>query len=235
MAKKILLVDDDPTLLKFFGEYLGGDGYEVLTAQHGAEALRAAFHHHPDLIILDVMMPGMDGWEVCARIREMSSIPIILVTGKTSETDKLRGFKLGADDYVTKPFSFAEVAARIRAVLVRSSQLQNENAAILQIQDITIHLDKRSVRRGNEEIILTPTEFRLLEYLARHQGRAIPEDELAKAVWGNTREEDSSTVRRYIFLLRQKVEKDPAQPEIVKTLRGYGYRMGTASLHLPDE
>ncbi len=235
MPKRILLVDDDPTLLRFFGEYLTGEGYEVISARNGSEALRAAFQHHPDLVVLDVMMPGMDGWEVCARIREMSSIPVILVTGKTSESDKLRGFKLGADDYVTKPFSFAEVAARIRAVLVRISSAQNPDPSILQIRDLTIHLDKRSVHRGNEEIILTPTEFRLLEYLARHQERAIPEDELAKAIWGNSREEESSTVRRYIFLLRQKVEKDPTHPEIVKTLRGYGYRMGTASLHLPDE
>ncbi len=235
MPKQILIVDDDPTLLRFFGEYLTGEGYQVITARNGSEALRAAFQNRPDLVILDVMMPGMDGWEVCARIREMSSIPVILVTGKTSEADKLRGFKLGADDYVTKPFSFAEVAARIRAVLVRIGATQNADSSIIHIRDLTIHLDKRSVYRGNVEIILTPTEFRLLEYLARHQERAIPEDELAKAVWGNSREEESSTVRRYIFLLRQKVEKDPTRPEIVKTLRGYGYRMGTASLHLPEE
>jgi two-component system KDP operon response regulator KdpE len=235
MKKKILFVDDDNTLIQFFSEYLASDGFDPITATNGPDALKAAYIHHPDLVILDVMMPGMDGWEVCARLREMSAVPVILVTGKTSETDKLRGFKLGADDYLTKPFSFAELTARIRAVLGRSQQVSSETNSTLQIEDLTIHLEKRTVKRDGHEIILTPTEFRLLEYLAKNHGRAIPEEELAKAVWGNYREEEASTVRRYIFLLRQKVEKDPANPTVVKTLRGFGYRMGTASLHMPDE
>lgn len=117
---RILLVDDDKTLLQFLGEYLTGDGFEVLTASNGAEALRAAYQNHPELVVLDVMMPGMDGWEVCARLHEMTGVPVILVTGKTTEADKLRGFKLGADDYLTKPFSFAELSARFQAVLARS-------------------------------------------------------------------------------------------------------------------
>lgn len=235
MKKKILFVDDDNTLIQFFSEYLASDGFEPITASNGPDALKAAYIHHPDLVILDVMMPGMDGWEVCARLREMSAVPVILVTGKTSETDKLRGFKLGADDYLTKPFSFAELTARIRAVLGRSQLVVPESNSILRIEDLTIHLEKRTVKRDGHEIVLTPTEFRLLEYLAKNHGRAVPEAELAKAVWGNYREEEASTVRRYIFLLRQKVEKDPANPVVVKTLRGFGYRMGTASLNLPDE
>jgi DNA-binding response OmpR family regulator len=233
MNNRILLVDDDKTLLQFLNEYLQGEGFEVNIASTGSDALRLAYQLHPDLVVLDVMMPGMDGWEVTARLREMSRLPIILVTGKTTEADKLRGFKLGADDYLTKPFSFAELTARIKAVLNRSQTSLEEPQNVLQIEDLTIQLDKRTVKRGSEEILLTPTEYRLLEYLARHQGRAIPEAEIAQAVWGSYREEDAGILRRYIFLLRQKVEVDPTQPRIVKTVRGYGYRMGTSSLKLP--
>lgn len=235
MTNRILLVDDDRTLLQFLEEFLLSDGFDVSTANSGQDALRLAYQSHPDLVVLDVMMPGMDGWEVCARLRELSSMPIILVTGKTTEADKLRGFKLGADDYLTKPFSFAELSARIRAVLSRSHTNQAEQPSILQIEDLTIQLDKRTVKRLGEEIPLTPTEYRLLEYLARHQGRAIPEAEISQAVWGTYREEEAGIIRRYIFLLRQKVEIDPAQPRIVKTVRGYGYRIGTGSLKMPGE
>ncbi len=234
MTDRILLIDDDRTLLQFLKEFLLGDGFEVFTASSGADALRIAYQVHPDLVVLDVMMPGMDGWEVCARLREMSDVPVILVTGKTTEADKLRGFKLGADDYLTKPFSFAELAARIQAVLNRSRSNPAVEPPILQIEDLTIQLDKRTVRRGGHEILLTPTEYRLLEYLARHPGRAIPEAEISQAVWGSYREEEAGVLRRYIFLLRQKVEADPSQPKIVKTVRGYGYRLGTSSLKLPE-
>lgn len=231
----ILLVDDDKTLLQFLGEYLTGDGFEILTASNGTEALRTAYHNHPELVVLDVMMPGMDGWEVCARLHEMSQIPVILVTGKTTEADKLRGFKLGADDYMTKPFSFAELSARIQAVLARSQTSLSSLNNMINLGDLMINLEKRSVKRGDKELPLTPTEYRLLEYLARNQGRAVPEAELAQAVWGNYREEDASTVRRFIWLLRKKVEENPSEPQLVKTVRGFGYRMGTGSLKLPDD
>jgi DNA-binding response OmpR family regulator len=234
MTQRVLLVDDDQTLLQFLSEYLQGDHFVVYTAPTGGDALRLAYQIHPDIAVLDVMMPGMDGWEVCARMREMSQIPIILVTGKTTEADKLRGFKLGADDYLTKPFSFAELSARIKAVLARSKNAAPEASQVLQIENLTIQLDKRTVKRDGEEILLTPTEFRLLEYMARNKGRAIPEAEISQAVWGNYREDEAGVLRRYIFLLRQKVEADPSQPKIVKTVRGYGYRLGTGSLILPE-
>jgi DNA-binding response OmpR family regulator len=230
MGNRVLLVDDDKTLLHFLEEYLQGDGFEVAIANNGPDALRTAYQIHPDLVVLDVMMPGMDGWEVCARLREMSRTPIILVTGKTTEADKLRGFKLGADDYLTKPFSFAELTARIRAVLNRIQSVPEEANSVIQIEDLTIYLDKHTVKRLGEEIFLTPTEYRLLEYMARHPGRAIPEAEIAQAVWGVYREEDAGVLRRYIFLVRQKVEIDPSQPRIVKTVRGYGYRLATGEL-----
>jgi DNA-binding response OmpR family regulator len=235
MKNKILLVDDDPTLLKFLGEFLQEDGFEVTLANNGQDALRTAYKLHPDLIVLDVMMPGMDGWEVCARLREMSQVPVILVTGKATEADKLRGFKLGADDYVTKPFSFAELSARIQAVLGRTQKNQEDTSRAVQVEDLTIHLDRRTVKRGNDEIMLTVTEYRLMEYMVKNFGRAIPEAELAQAVWGAYREEDAGILRRYIFLLRQKLEKDPAQPMIVKTVRGYGYRIGNSTMKLSDQ
>lgn len=230
---QILLVDDDRTLLHFLSEFLEGEGFSISIAGNGQEALREAYHAHPDLVVLDVMMPGMDGWETCARLRELSDTPIILVTGKTTEADKLRGFKLGADDYLTKPFSFAELSARIRAVLGRSKPGQGGEAHELRIEDLVINLDKRTIKRGEEDISLTPTEYRLLEYMVQHQGYAIPETEIAQAVWGAYHEEDAGVLRRYIYLLRQKLELDPTQPRIVKTVRGYGYRMGTSSLKLP--
>ena len=232
---RILLVDDDKTLLQFLGEYLTGDGFEILTASNGAEALRTAYQHHPDLVVLDVMMPGMDGWEVCARLHEMTGVPVVLVTGKTTEADKLRGFKLGADDYLTKPFSFAELSARIQAVLARSRAASPNVQHLISLGDLVIDLEKRSVRQGDKELSLTPTEYRLLEYLARNQGRAVPEAELAQAVWGTYREEDASTLRRFIWLLRKKVEENPSDPKLVKTVRGFGYRMGTGSLKLPED
>ncbi|MDD5371720.1 MAG: response regulator transcription factor [Anaerolineaceae bacterium] len=230
MSSKILLVDDDPTLLRFLGDYLVNHGYHVMKAANGTEALRQAYHDHPDLILLDVMMPGMDGWEVCARIREMSDVPVILVSGKTSEVDKLRGFRLGVDDYVTKPFSMAELLARIQAVLARSQPRGGPDRNLLSFGDILLDLDKRQARRADQVIPLTPTEFRLLEYMARRQGRAIAEADLATEVWGSYREENSTAVRRYIFLLRQKVELDPAHPRLILTVRGFGYRMGTGTL-----
>jgi DNA-binding response OmpR family regulator len=231
---RILLVDDDKTLLNFLGEYLSGDGFEVLTAANGTDALRLAYNNHPELVVLDVMMPGMDGWEVCARLHEMTGVPVILVTGKTTEADKLRGFKLGADDYLTKPFSFAELSARIQAVLARSQTNIGNTDTFINLGDLVINLEKRNVKRGDQELQLTPTEYRLLEYLARNNGRAVPEAELAQAVWGSYLEEDASTVRRFIWLLRKKVENDPSDPILVKTVRGFGYRMGTGSLKLPD-
>ncbi len=232
---RLLLVDDDKTLLQFLSEYLTGDGFEIITASNGTDALRMAYQNHPELVVLDVMMPGMDGWEVCARLHEMSGVPVILVTGKTTEADKLRGFKLGADDYLTKPFSFAELSARIQAVLARSLLFHGNTANLINLGNLVINLEKRSVKQADKELQLTPTEYRLLEYLARNQGRAVPEAELAQAVWGNYREEDASTVRRFIWLLRKKVEEDPSDPKLVKTVRGFGYRMGTSSLKLPDD
>jgi DNA-binding response OmpR family regulator len=234
MRYKVLVVDDDSTLLRFLGEFLGNQNLEVLTAPNGPIALRTAFNEHPDLVVLDVMMPGMDGWEVTSRLREMSNIPIILLTAKISEADKLRGFRLGVDDYMTKPFSFAELTARIQAVLNRVVPQTNNTRNIILFGDIVLNTDKREAHRDGRPIPLTPTEYRMLEVLAHHQGKAVSEAELMQEVWGSYRQEETTAVRRYVWLLRQKIEADPEHPKLVLTVRGFGYRLGTGSLKMPD-
>lgn len=236
MSWKILVVDDDPTLLRFLQDYLREEKYEVFAANQGTEALRIAYREHPDLVVLDVMMPGMDGWEVCARLRELSDIPIILLTAKSTEADKLRGFQLGVDDYITKPFSFAELTARIQAVLARTRRPASESERnLLFFGNFTLDLDKREARHDEEVIALTPTEFRLLEYFVRNKGRAISEDELSQEVWGDYYQGERSAVRRYIWMLRQKFEENPSSPRWIRTVRGFGYRLGTGTgpLKLP--
>jgi two-component system KDP operon response regulator KdpE len=222
---KLLLVDDDTTLTRFLSEFLQGDSFETIIANNGQDALRVAYRERPDLVVLDVMMPIMDGWEVTARLRELSSVPIILLTAKSSENDKLRGFKLGVDDYVTKPFSFAELSARISAVLSRVGITGLGDQNRVTFGDFVLDMDRREVLRGDQPIALTPTEYRLLEVLARRAGRTISEFELIKDVWGAYKEEETAAVRRYIFLLRQKIEDDPTNPRYVVTVRGFGYRL----------
>jgi DNA-binding response OmpR family regulator len=225
VGSKILLVDDDQTLLGFLNEFLQNQGFQIVAASSGMEALRLAYQHQPDLAVLDIMMPGMDGWELCARLRELSDMPIILLTGKSSEADKLRGFRLGVDDYVTKPFSFAELTARIQAVLNRAEPRTQGSIRVLHCGSLVIDLDARQVRRGSEDILLSPTEYRLLEVLARRPGKAISEADLMHEIWGAHHHEETTAVRRYIWLLRKKVEEDSTHPTLIQTVRGYGYRL----------
>ena len=234
MKTKILLVDDDQSLLHLLGQYLRENNYHVSVAQNGQSGLRLAFNEHPDLILLDVMMPGMDGWEVCARLRELSEVPIIMVTAKTAESDKLRGFRLGVDDYVIKPFSFVELAARIQAVLARSQTAAQKETGYLVHGDIILNMDKYQASIEGRTLDLTPTEFRLLEALVRRKGRVASETDLIHEVWGDTRD-DPSLIRRYILVLRKKLEQDPSNPIWIRTVRGFGYRMGTGPLRLEDE
>jgi DNA-binding response OmpR family regulator len=230
MADKILLVDDDGTLLSLLSRYLRQEAYSVLAASSGTEALRLAYQERPALVVLDVMMPGMDGWELCARLRELASFPIILLSAKSSEADKLRGFQLGVDDYVTKPFSLAELAARIRVVLERHRPKPSTANAMYTTGNWSVDMVKRRVTRGDERVPLTPTEFRLLQYLIEQHGRPVSEATLAQEVWGSHPEGELAVVRRYIWLLRQKLEDDPAHPTRILTVRGFGYRLGTAPL-----
>lgn len=224
MTHKILIVDDDRTLIQFLEDYLFEDGYTVVSADRGQKALRMFFDERPDIVVLDVMMPGMDGWEVCARIRELSDTPVILLTAKTSEADKLRGFRLGVDDYVTKPFSLAELAARIHAVLGRVGADETLGTQ-MQVGDLQVDLRKREVTIDGSVVELTPTEFRLLAVLAEHAGEAISQDDLISKVWGDNRERSGSALRRYIWLLRSKIEPDTEKPSRLVTVRGFGYRL----------
>ncbi len=225
MSSKILIVDDDKTLLRFVGEYLQEEGYDVATAARGQEALRVFFEMRPHLVFLDVMMPGMDGWEVCARIRELSDAPIVMLTAKSEEGDKLRGFRLGVDDYITKPFSLAELGARARAILARTGDERTDEEKVHVLGDLEVDLARHEARLGGSILDLTPTEFRLLKSLASRSGEAVPHEDLITDVWGENRKTSNSALRRYIWFLRQKIEADPENPGRLLTVRGYGYRL----------
>jgi DNA-binding response OmpR family regulator len=229
MKNKILLIDDDPTLLDLLGQFLQESGFQVYTAANGASGMKLAYNERPDLVLLDVMMPGMDGWEICARLREMTQVPIVMVTAKSNEADKLRGFRLGVDDYVTKPFSFAELVARVQAILARTN-LPERDAGYATHGNIKLDMKKYQAFVDERVVDLTPTEFRLLEALVRRQGQVAGEKELIQEVWGDYHQEDASVVRRYILMLRKKIERDPSNPSILLTVRGFGYRLGTGPL-----
>jgi DNA-binding response OmpR family regulator len=226
--KKILIVDDDADIVRLLATALREAGYMPLTAASAIEGLRALFNERPNLILLDIMMPGMDGWEMAARVRELSDVPLIMVTAKDSEVDKLRGFNLGIDDYVTKPFSLMELNARVEAVLNRAEKARQSNAQRhYAFGDLVIDLDRRQVMRGERQIDLTPTEFRLLQCLVENANTAVSEARLRETVWGALRGIDSGYVRRYIWFLRRKLEVDPAHPQLIRTVRNYGYRLET--------
>ena len=232
--KKILLVDDDQTMVRLLSEFLENEGFQVSGANSGSDGLRLAYDQRPDLILLDVMLPGMDGWEVCARLREMSDVPIIMLTAKTTESDKLRGFRLGVDDYVTKPFSFAELVARVQAVLARAKASASGTSYIMH-GGVTLDTERYQAFLGEEPLELTPTEYRLLEALVRREGKVASERELVQEVWGKHRSEDTALVRRYILMLRRKLETDSSSPKHILTVRGFGYRLGTGPLPKLDD
>lgn len=221
--QSILIIDDDETLLELLADHIRLAGYRSLVAGSGAEGLRLAAEEKPDLIVLDVMMPGMDGWKVCQQLRLDSSVPIIMLTAKGEELDKLHGFRLGIDDYVTKPFSFAEMVARIGAVLSRvreAPRLRRQRTS----GDLSINFDQYRVTLLGEVVDLTPTEYRLLEVLARHANSTVPTEELLDKVWGAEYAGELEHVKHYIWSLRKKLESDPGDPKHIITERGFGYR-----------
>jgi two-component system KDP operon response regulator KdpE len=222
MAFKILLIDDDATVLELFSGHLEAAGYQTLTANDGPQGLKIFAEVQPDLVVLDLMMPGMDGWQVCEKLRATAAVPIILLSAKGDELDKLRGFRLGVDDYVTKPFSFAELTARVGAVLTRSRP--NIAAHLVTSGDIVVNLDEKHVSVAGRLIELTPTEYRLLENLARHPHKTIPIETLLLDVWGPEYAGEVEHVKHYIWTLRKKLESDPGDPKHLLTDRGFGYR-----------
>ncbi|MCE7937334.1 DNA-binding response regulator [bacterium] len=222
----ILVVDDDANLLRLLRESLEGAGYQVMDAGNGLDGIKQLYAGRPDLVVLDVMMPRMDGWETLARIREMSDVPVIMLTARDDEADRLRGFELGADDYVTKPFSLAELTARARAVLARAARPHSSGTTPpLVVGDLVIDFSSRRVLKHAEPLPLTPTEYRLLSTLAEHIGRTLSHEQLLERVWGPEYVDEPGYIKRYIWYLRQKVEDDPANPRYVETVRGFGYRL----------
>ncbi len=219
----ILLIDDDQNLSDLLGEYLRGQGHAIHTAADGQKGLRVFFDHKPDLVILDVTMPLKDGWETLKRIREMSQMPVIMLTARSEESDILRGFSLGADDYVSKPFSFAQLGARVRAVLGRAGA-SAPSADKLEAGELKVDLVSKRVTRDGELIPLTPTEFKLLTALMRRPGEVISAEDLVREVWGPQYKEEIGFVRRYVWHLRQKLEVDPENPRYIHNERGFGYR-----------
>jgi two-component system KDP operon response regulator KdpE len=219
---EILMIDDDQNLTTLLCGYLNGQGYGTRCAANGRAGLRELFEHKPDLVILDVTMPQMDGWETLKRIREMSDIPVIMLTARDDESDILRGFSQGADDYVTKPFSFAQLGARIKAILARKGGVPSGEH--LSAGDLQVDIPSRRVTRGDETINLTPTEFNLLVALMRRKGEVLSSEDLARQVWGPQYATEVGFVRRYIWHLRQKMEHDPDHPQYIHNERGFGYR-----------
>jgi two-component system KDP operon response regulator KdpE len=224
MSNSILVIDDDPTLLELLRAHLEAAGYRALVATDGPGGLQMASYEKPDLIILDVMMPGMDGWEVCELLRKKSDLPIIMLTAKGEELDKLRGFHLGVDDYVTKPFSFAELVARVGAVLGRAKRAP-QSTRYMSSGELMISFEDHRVTVGDRNVELTPTEYRLLEVLARHFNRTVAVETLLAEVWGPQYAGEFEHVKHYIWAIRRKIEADPGDPKHLITERGYGYRL----------
>lgn len=224
MSDLVLVIDDDPILLGLLAEHFSRAGYHVFTAASGSTGLKMFYDHDPDLVILDIMMPKIDGWTVCECIRETSDAPIIMLTAKGEEQDRLRGFQLGVDDYVVKPFSSAELVARVGAVLARTRRaLHAAQSAPIVRGDIVIDLAEQRVTRGGQPIRLSPTEFRLLAALAEQPGHTVAPKELLLRVWGREYADDIENVKRYIHYLRQKLETDAETPRLILTERGFGY------------
>jgi DNA-binding response OmpR family regulator len=233
MAKKaiILVVDDEPHVLKLVKANLESSGYKVLTAADGEQAIETVESEVPDLVILDLMLPKLDGYAVCRRVREFSTVPIIMLTARSAQVDLVHGFEMGADDYLTKPFSVTELLMRVQAVLRRSKWPEE----ILTRQGfktgpIEIDFAQHRVTVDGEEVRLTPTEYRLLAYMASNANRVITHREMLRAVWGPEYGEESEYLRVYMRYLRQKLEAEPSDPRYLLTQPGAGYM-----LHQPDE
>ncbi len=221
--KKILIVEDEPTLLATLRYNLEREGYAVATAPDGEAALALARGERPHLIMLDVMLPKMDGLEVCRILRRETAVPILMLTAKTEEVDKVVGLELGADDYVTKPFSMRELLARVRALL-RRAERSPDGGESLTTGDLLVDLAKRQVSRAGVALPLKPKEYELLAFLTRNRGRAFTRDQLLSQVWGYDFAGDSRTVDVHVRWLREKIEDEPSKPTRLITVRGTGYR-----------
>ena len=226
---RVLIVDDEPRLVKLVHEILSAVDYQVIAACNGTNALESIATEKPDVVLLDLILPGqMDGYEVARRVREFSDVPIIMLTAKVREADILRGFEMGADDYVTKPFSAKELLARIRAVLKRAKgEVTAPAESEIQYGNLKIDLARRRVTLAGRLIRLTPTEYSLLHQLAMHCDQVMLHEQLLAAVWGPEYRDDLDYLRAYIHYLRQKLEADPSNPRIILSSPGVGYMLAS--------
>ncbi len=223
MNELILVVDDEPKIVKLAQDYLEQSGFRVMSAADGMTAIAVARHERPDLVVLDLNLPGMDGIDVCRALRRESDVPIIMLTARDAETDRLIGLELGADDYITKPFSPRELVARVRAVL-RRLHGDVRQAGIIRANGLEIDLNGHSVTRRGEPVHLTPSEFTLLTVLAQHPGQVLSREQLLERLYGVTYDGFARSVDAHIKNLRQKLEDDPAEPRYVLTIYGIGYK-----------
>lgn len=217
----LLVVDDEAGILRLMKLELSSQGFRVITAPDGEQAVKLAEDHRPDAVLLDVMMPGLSGLEVMRRLRERSNLPIILVTAKDKDSDKVRGLELGADDYIVKPFNPDELGARVRAVLRRT--IAQDVDRVVTSADVEIDLNRRLVKKGGEPVALTRTEWLLLQHLAANAGKVMLNTELLTKVWGPEYRDDLQYLRVWVSRLRAKLEVTPSNPAIIKTLQGIGY------------
>jgi len=223
--RRILVVDDEERMVRFIRLNLEHDGFQVIEAYRGAQAIEQLRSGLPDLILLDIMMPDIDGFEVLRMIREISSVPVIMLTAKGEEEDRVTGLELGADDYVTKPFSPRELVSRVRAVLRRTDMASGKSHGLIEVDDrLKLDFDRREVWVDGKLVQLRPTEYRLLYHLVQNAGWVIPHDQLLAKVWGYEYRDEPHYVRLYINYLRKKLEKDPSNPKYILTERGVGYR-----------
>jgi two-component system KDP operon response regulator KdpE len=223
--RRILVVDDEPRMIHFIRLNLEHDGFEVYEATSGAQALEQLRDQLPDLMLLDVMMPDLDGFETLSLIREISTVPVIMLTAKGEEEDRVRGLELGADDYITKPFSPRELVSRVKAVLRRTEMPSTPAREIIELNDrLKLDFDRREIWVDGELVKLRPTEYRLLYHLVQNAGWVVPHEQLLAKVWGYEYRDETHYLRLYINYLRQKLEKEPSDPQYILTERGVGYR-----------
>lgn len=222
MAPKILVVDDDPAINEMLTIVLEAEGFQTSSVTDGAEAVPAFRSFDPDLILLDLMLPGMNGIDICREIRKESAVPVVMLTAKTDTVDVVLGLESGADDYITKPFKPKELVARIRARLRRTDETP---ADVFEVGDLTVDVPQHTVTRGDEEIQLTPLEFDLLVEMARKPNQVHSREELLESVWGYRNASDTRLVNVHVQRLRSKIEHDPENPEIILTVRGVGYKL----------
>jgi DNA-binding response OmpR family regulator len=221
---RILVAEDDLNSLNLLRKFLEAKNFQVITASNGQEALDRFTEHKPDMILLDVMMPKLDGWSVLQKIRETATTPVIMVTAKDSTDDKVRGLSTGADDYITKPFDLREVEVRVNAVMRRISKSPFMNFGQLEIDD-----ERKEVRLHGKRIELSPKEYDLLKLLTSKPGRVFSHREIIDSIWSDSQFASSEDVKKYIYLLRNKIEDDPDAPQFILTVRGFGYKLGTAN------